>query len=90
MKVDYEIAITLTRVTGFKTLVIRAIGENHLNEALELLNTELEAFLKVETLLDKIEGEKFKEFFPKWVPLRIEDIQSTIKKVERRIRQCND
>ena len=90
MKVDYEIAITLTRVTGFKKLILRAIGEDHLHEALELLNTELAAFLKVEKLLDKIEGEKFKEFFPKWIPLRIDDIQATIKKVERRIQQCKD
>ena len=82
MKPDYELAITLTKVNGFVTLVTQAIEEHQYLFALELLQTELSAYQHALALLPLIESKTFVDFFTPWLPARIENTKEAISKVE--------
>lgn len=90
MKPDYAIAIILTRVTHIGALTLEAISDNNLEEAKELVQLELNAFQEASKLVNQLEGEKFKQFFPIWIPERISQLETLLAKLESRLPKCNN
>lgn len=82
MKIDLQIAVTLTRVNGYSDLVIEHIEEGNLGVARLLLYEELDAYKQASILLKESTSKIFIDFFSDWLPVKIKDVRFAIQKVE--------
>jgi len=85
MKIDYEFAITLAKVTGFYSLVECALEQDDLHQVHELLSIELAAYEKATELMKRVESPTFKNFFKYWLPDKLAKTQEALRKIEEAI-----
>lgn len=90
MKTDYEFAITLSKVTGFSSLVQCAMDNEDLTQAHELLTIELAAYERATELIKTVESPTFINFFKYWLPDRLKNTKEALQKVEKALNDTKD